>query len=214
MEQTKNYEIVYLLSNPSMPNIYKIGCTKKNDVTQRMQALDSTGVPTPFQCLRASKVQDCKQAENMLHKAFAKYRINARREFFKIDDIDMVLAVFDYINESGADMTEEIRIESDKNVSDIEKEDIIMLTRKQKSPRINFKAMHIPVGARLQFARDNSIEVEVANGKNQVLYKEVKTSLSNATKQILGISYGVRPTGKWIYGGGKLFVIFKAFISK
>ena len=40
--------IVYLLTNPSMPSLVKIGMTTRNEVHVRMGELYSTGVPLPF----------------------------------------------------------------------------------------------------------------------------------------------------------------------
>jgi hypothetical protein len=40
--------IVYLLTNPSMPDIVKIGFT--SDLTVRMRSLYSSSVPVPFEC--------------------------------------------------------------------------------------------------------------------------------------------------------------------
>lgn len=215
MKQTKNLEIVYLLSNPSMPNIYKIGCTKANDVAERMKRLQTTGVPTPFECLRASKVDDCKKAETMLHTAFAKYRITPNREFFKIDDIETILVIFEYINQDGIDITDDIRTETDQNMPDADKSAIEMIDKKQKSPRINFKAMGIPIGARLQFVPDSNIEVTVADNANKVSYNGTEASLTKITKQILGLTQkSIRPTGKWSYKGRNLLVIYNETLAK
>lgn len=215
MKQTKNLETVYFLSNPSMPNIYKIGRTKNNDVTERMKRLQSTGVPTPFECLRASKVDDCRKAEAMLHKAFAQYRIAPNREFFKIDDIETILVIFDYINQDGIDITDDIRTETDRNMPDADKSAIEMLGKKQKSPRINFKAMGIPVGVRLQLVKDSNIEVTVADSKNKVSYNGTEASLTKITKQILGLPQkSIRPTGMWSYKGRNLLVIYNETLAK
>ena len=216
MKQTKNLEIVYLLSNPSMPNIYKIGCTKTNDVTERMKNLYTTGVPTPFQCLRACKVDDCKKAEAMLHKAFAKYRIAPNREFFKIDEIDAILAIYEYINQDGIDITTDIRTETDENMSDIDRSAINNIERIQKSPKLNFKAMGIPIGTRLQFIKDGNIEVEVADETNKISYNGTKMTLTKITKQILGVPQkkSLRPTGMWLCEGRNLLAIYNEILAK
>lgn len=40
--------IVYVLTNPAMPSLVKIGCTENEDANTRIAALYSTGVPVPF----------------------------------------------------------------------------------------------------------------------------------------------------------------------
>ena len=55
------YGIVYLLTNPVMPGLVKIGMTTQEDIDKRMKELYTTGVPVPFECKFACKVKksDC-----------------------------------------------------------------------------------------------------------------------------------------------------------
>ena len=41
-------EIVYILTNPVMPGVVKIGKTDKEEVSARVKELFTTGVPVPF----------------------------------------------------------------------------------------------------------------------------------------------------------------------
>ena len=50
--------IVYVLTNPAMPGIVKIGMTDRPDVQRRMGELYSTGVPLPFDCVIAREIED------------------------------------------------------------------------------------------------------------------------------------------------------------
>ena len=79
--------IVYVLTNPAMPGMVKIGMTDRADVQQRMKELYSTGVPLPFECVIAKRIEDraAAEIENALHTAFGPYRMNDSREFFSID---------------------------------------------------------------------------------------------------------------------------------
>lgn len=75
---------VYIFSNPSMPNIVKIGSTERS-VKQRLDELSSTtGVPTPFHIEYSLLIENPRELEFNLHEEFAKYRINGNREFFNI----------------------------------------------------------------------------------------------------------------------------------
>lgn len=59
------YGIVYLLTNPVMPGLVKIGMTTQEDIDKRMKELYTTGVPVPFECKFACKVKksDCLKIE-------------------------------------------------------------------------------------------------------------------------------------------------------
>lgn len=81
---TKGY--VYVLSNPSMPDLVKIGRSihggrgRADDLYR-----NDTGVPTPFELEFEILVSNAPLLEEMTHQALAEYRVNARREFFRID---------------------------------------------------------------------------------------------------------------------------------
>jgi hypothetical protein len=77
-------EIVYVLSNPAMPGLLKIGMTDKTNLSLRMKELYTTGVPLPFDCVYACIVEDNAVVEKAMHTKFAKHRINPKREFFKV----------------------------------------------------------------------------------------------------------------------------------
>ena len=53
-----NDGIVYVLKNPAFPNLVKIGITTREEVQIRMSELYTTGVPLPFECVFAGKVDN------------------------------------------------------------------------------------------------------------------------------------------------------------
>jgi hypothetical protein len=62
-------EIVYLLTNPTMPDLVKIGRT--TDLESRLRQLSThSGVPVPFECFYACEVADSVKVEKALHDAF------------------------------------------------------------------------------------------------------------------------------------------------
>ena len=103
--------IVYVLSNPAMPGIVKIGMTDKPDVQQRMGELYSTGVPFPFDCVIAREIEDREAAEieRALHTAFGPNRVNRFREFFQVDpeQVEVLLRVM-----PGRDVTPQAAVQS------------------------------------------------------------------------------------------------------
>lgn len=79
-----NKGYVYILSNPSMKNMLKIGLTQRN-INKRVQELNgATGVPTPFKIEYFVETKDCKELEKLMHKHFSKKRANKKREFFYV----------------------------------------------------------------------------------------------------------------------------------
>jgi hypothetical protein len=77
--------IVYVLTNPAMPGLTKIGMTTQEEITSRLNQLYTTGVPVPFECVYACQVKDCDRVEAAFHLGFGNVRINPKREFFKIE---------------------------------------------------------------------------------------------------------------------------------
>lgn len=90
---------VYCLSNPSMPDLVKIGMTERTP-EERAKELSTTGVPTPFVIEFAKKVKNPAQKEATLHALLEKYaeRTNARREFFRTTP-DVVRQFFDLMDD-------------------------------------------------------------------------------------------------------------------
>lgn len=72
---------VYVLSNPVMPGLYKIGKTTR-DPNARANELYQTGVPAPFKVEHSVKCPDCDTLEYELHQCFEDDRLRSDREFF------------------------------------------------------------------------------------------------------------------------------------
>lgn len=75
---------VYILTNPAMPGLIKIGKTRLNP-TDRANQLQTTGVPQGFQVEYACHTPDPEAVEQAMHVAFGPRRVNDRREFFEIE---------------------------------------------------------------------------------------------------------------------------------
>lgn len=78
---------VYILTNPSMPGLVKIGKTTR-DVEQRAIELYQTGVPEPFEVSHYVYSPNCSELEDMTHKVMAKERVSSGREFFRYTEIE------------------------------------------------------------------------------------------------------------------------------
>ena len=75
---------VYILTNPVMPGLIKIGKTRLAPADRAAQ-LHTTGVPSGFQVEYACHTPDPDAVERAMHDAFGPKRLNDRREFFQIE---------------------------------------------------------------------------------------------------------------------------------
>ena len=74
---------IYILSNPAMPGLLKIGFTKKSTVSERAEELSkNTAIPLPFVVEYDQLVDRPNFTESRLHRELKKYRISYEREFF------------------------------------------------------------------------------------------------------------------------------------
>ena len=91
---------IYILSNPSMPNIFKVGLTT-NSVLQRIRELNGTGIPKPFKAENLFEVDISKlrNIEQLAHKKLAAKDMHHGKEFFEGSLKDCVSSVEDAIYE-------------------------------------------------------------------------------------------------------------------
>lgn len=89
-------QYLYILSNPSMPGLIKIGKTTTSP-NQRMSELHSTGVPTAFALELSVEVDDCQASEQAAHSTLSKFRVANNREFFRISVAEALKAIIPVI---------------------------------------------------------------------------------------------------------------------
>lgn len=75
---------VYILSNPTTPNLLKIGYTKNTPDERAKQISSATGVALPYKVEYAFKCFNGEQLEGEVHKYLSEFRVNNQREFFEI----------------------------------------------------------------------------------------------------------------------------------
>lgn len=85
-----NAGYIYVLTNPSMPGLVKVGRTGRNPDQRSAELSAPTGVPTPFVIEQVFKVKDQYSAERAAHRVLDKWRVcreepgKRRKEFFRI----------------------------------------------------------------------------------------------------------------------------------
>ena len=194
------FSVVYVLSNPAMPGLVKIGWTGSEDAATRIAQLYSTGVPFPFKLEFACRVSNADEVERALHRAFAPNRVNPKREFFSIE-ADQAIAILKLLH------VEDATRELDAAPTNIEAQEVDAATNyAARRPSYNFIEMGIPVGSVLTF-NDGATTV-VTVGPKKVRFGDDELSLSAVTRQLLGVDYSVAPGPYWRYEGRRLREIY------
>ena len=195
-------EIVYVLTNPAMPGLTKIGKTRQEDVETRLGQLYTSGVPVPFECAYACKVKDCTKVEEAFHLAFGNTRVNPKREFFKVEP-ERVIAVLKLL--AVEEVTPQVEKELTEGLDSTDKESRENLERVRR-PIMNFKAMGIPVGAILSY-REGNATVTVVDERH-VNYNGRVCFLTAVTKELMGLDTSIQPAPYWLYEGKTLKKIY------
>lgn len=189
-------EIVYVLINEAMPNIVKVG--KTSNLEQRMRSLDSTGVPLPFECFYAARVNNAHFVEKQLHNAFLDSRVRKNREFFEIAPDRIVAALKIAELEEVTPGIDYVESEDDQKALD---------KARTRRSAFNFEMVKIPTGAQLQFIRDESVTCEVVDAR-RILFEDNVTSVSAAAQKALqniGLNWKtVQGPMYWMYEGETL----------
>lgn len=203
----KTSQIVYVLTNPVMPGIVKIGKTTQLEVGERMKQLYSTGVPVPFECAFACQVKDASEVEKALHFAFGMTRINPNREFFKLDPAN-VIAVLKLLRVD--DITQQFEKDIESDVPAIDKESAQAFKRTMR-PQMNFYELGIPQGSVLVYKDDNA-QCEVIAEK-RVCFDGEEMSLTAATRKVMGLpgDYPLQPSPHWSFNGKTVKAIYDEF---
>lgn len=87
-KETPGY--IYVLSNPSMPGIVKIGRTTRDPKTRLRELNSATGVPVPFKLEYAARTYWPTESEKYIHQSIGGLRVNAKREFFKLSKAEAI----------------------------------------------------------------------------------------------------------------------------
>ena len=84
-DQGEGDQWVYVLSNPTMPAILKIGYTKKLPEERAKQISTATGVALPYKVEWAYKCFNGETIEREVHHKLRSKRANTSKEFFWVD---------------------------------------------------------------------------------------------------------------------------------
>jgi hypothetical protein len=155
-----------------MPGMIKIGRTTTS-VKQRISDLNApAGIPLPFTCYYAARVEDSQKVERKLHEAFGDHRVRERREFFRLSPHRAQAALELAALEDVTPRDEII----DEFPEDAER-GLIRETNRRVLP--TFSQYQIPVGSTLILTKDPEIKA-VVDGERTVKYNGESMTLSAA----------------------------------
>jgi len=83
---------VYVLSNPAMPGLVKIGFTNKSVAERVSQLSMATAVPARFEVEAYFGSPDARELETKAHEYLARARVE-RSEFFSISPLEVVFVI-------------------------------------------------------------------------------------------------------------------------
>ena len=196
---------VYVLTNPAMPGMVKIGKTTR-DVSFRLADLYSTGVPLPFECEYAALVKDVDETEKAFHIAFHPNRVNPRREFFNIKSEQAIILLKQMAIEDVTPLVQE-----KANKIDLEAIPSVEKFKKLRRPNQNFFEMGLKKGDILKFGRNDEF-CSIIN-ERQVSYNNEIWFLSNLTKKLLDTTSPMDGYGSWYFNGKNLQDIYNETYS-
>jgi len=107
--------VIYVLSNPKMEGLLKIGFTR-GELNDRVRDLsNSTGVPTNFEIEAYWYSLNPKEDEAKIHQELTEYRYKSNREFFEISIEKAVEKINDILKKSPVLCNIEIPLKESEN---------------------------------------------------------------------------------------------------
>ncbi len=188
-----NQKVVYILSNPSMPGLVKIGQTTLANFERTRQEFSSNHeIPTPFILETAGTIKHdiSISVVNIFQQVFEKHRINEERDFFKIPPKEARRFLEFFI---------------DNNVPRKKRKKQPSLKIK-KDKHVTFDRLEIKEGEKLNFKDDARIVCYV-HDKRKVKYNGEVMSFVQATRDAyektskLNKSRSYRSIREWKYKG-------------
>lgn len=188
--------IVYVLTNPSISDVVKIGMT--SNLENRLRSLYNSSVPVPFECYFACEVDSMEFVEKQLHDGFDDFRVNPKREFFRIDP-ERIVSILRLVMIKDVTPSSDI-VEDEVDQRSLDKERIIR-------SRFNFEMIDIPMGSTLTFTKDITKTAKVLDKQKIEFEGEVHSLSSSALEIVHSMGYTwsqISGPSYWVYEGETL----------
>ncbi|WP_024461838.1 MULTISPECIES: GIY-YIG nuclease family protein [Marinimicrobium] len=90
---------IYVLSNPAIKGMVKIGFTRGDVDTRAKELSVGTGVPAPYEVEHFHLTKDVELLERAVHAKLASHRVNDNREFFSISVTEAISVISELVVE-------------------------------------------------------------------------------------------------------------------
>jgi hypothetical protein len=90
---------LYILHNPTMPSLLKVGYTCSSVDKRRRELSGPTGVPTEFVTEYFHLTDDVEEVEVKVHETLAEFRFGENREFFAAPLETVIAAIQKHVSE-------------------------------------------------------------------------------------------------------------------
>ena len=165
--------IVYILNNPSMPGYVKIGKTR--NLQSRLKQLDGTNLPLPFNCIFAIEVDHYDRIEELAHNAFSHARARSKREFFQIDEQQVISAL---MISGGKDVTPSmVSADDQESLDGLEK-------ATERRSRFKFSMIGLIKGDVITYIKLPNVTA-VVQSETTILFEDKEVSIYQATMSLL-----------------------------
>ena len=198
--------VIYILTNPSFPEYVKIGYAAK--LEERLRQLNrSEAIPYAFRAYATYEVES-NLTDVVFHDLIDRLNPDLRsietfagrerkREFYAMSPEDAYSLLECIAKISGTEARLKKLTPEGHETLDEE------MAREARRGPFRFSKYGIPVGAKIKYINDPSIEVVVVDDRH-VSYKGVTTSTSALAKELLESEYQVQGTAYFTYEGEKL----------
>ena len=207
--------IVYIFTNPAMPDWVKIGYTENEDISQRLKELNSsTAVPLSFRVYATLICENPRDIEQSVHNLFDQINKDLHsiemddkgrkrvREFFKIlpEKAYSVMKEVAKLSNNENSLKRNTPTEKELEEEHFSENDI----EKNRRSKVTFEELEIPVGAELTFIYDETKKCRVKSSERKIAFvnengEEEETSLSAISKKLLNSKYRVNGYKYWTF---------------
>lgn len=202
--------VIYILTNPSFPDYIKIGYAA--DLEKRLRQLNrSETIPFAFRAYAIYEVES-NLTDVVFHDLIDRLNPDIRsietfdgrerkREFYAMSPEDAYGLLECIAKISGTEDRLKKMTPEGHEILDEETANEVAIEARRGPFR--FSKYGIPVGAKIKYINDSSIEAVVIDDRH-VSYKGVTTSTSALAKELLESEYQVQGTAYFTYEGEKL----------
>lgn len=202
--------VIYILTNPSFPEYVKIGYAAK--LEERLRQLNrSEAIPYAFRAYATYEVES-NLTDVVFHDLIDRLNPDLRsietfagrerkREFYAMSPEDAYSLLECIAKISGTEAR--LKKLTPEGHETLDEEMANEIAREARRGPFRFSKYGIPVGVKIKYINDPSIEVVVVDDRH-VSYKGVTTSTSALAKELLESEYQVQGTAYFTYEGEKL----------